>query len=50
MIRHDFVGAYDYSREEGLLHVADHHYRRGKKQWTWGNGDLPYGLGGKSHR
>lgn len=37
---YDFVGAYDYGREAGLLHVADHHISPGKKQWTWGNGDF----------
>ncbi|MDR1613658.1 MAG: DUF5107 domain-containing protein [Planctomycetota bacterium] len=36
----DFVGGYDYGREAGLLHVADHHLAPGKKQWTWGNGDF----------
>lgn len=38
--KYDFVGGYDYSREAGLLHVADHHVSPGKKQWTWGNGDF----------
>lgn len=36
----DFVGGYDYSRNAGLLHVADHHIAPGKKQWTWGCGDF----------
>ncbi len=36
----NFVGGYDYGREAGLLHVADHHISPGKKQWTWGNGDF----------
>ena len=36
----DFVGGYDYGREAGLLHVADHHISPGKKQWTWGCGDF----------
>jgi tetratricopeptide (TPR) repeat protein len=35
---YDFVGNYDYGRNAGLLHVADHHISPGKKQWTWGNG------------
>ncbi len=35
---YDFVGNYDYGREAGLLHVANHHISPGKKQWTWGNG------------
>ncbi len=38
--RYDFVGGYDYGREAGLLHVADHHISPGKKQWTWGCGDF----------
>ncbi|WP_159565768.1 DUF5107 domain-containing protein [Budvicia diplopodorum] len=33
---YDFVGAYCHDEEGGLLHVADHHYSPGKKQWTWG--------------
>ncbi len=36
----DFVGNYDYKKEAGLLHIADHHVSPGKKQWTWGNGDF----------
>lgn len=36
----DFVGGYDYGKEAGLLHVADHHISPGKKQWTWGCGDF----------
>jgi len=38
--KYDFVGGYDYSKEAGLLHVADHHVSPGKKQWTWGCGDF----------
>lgn len=37
---YDFVGGYDFGREAGILHVADHHIAPGKKQWTWGNGDF----------
>ena len=37
---YDFVGGYDYRKEAGLLHVADHHFSPGKKQWTWGCGDF----------
>lgn len=37
---YDFVGGYDFSKEAGILHVADHHISPGKKQWTWGNGDF----------
>lgn len=36
----NFVGGYDYGREAGILHVADHHISPGKKQWTWGCGDF----------
>lgn len=38
--KYDFVGGYDYRKEAGLLHVADHHFSPGKKQWTWGCGDF----------
>lgn len=37
---YDFVGGYDYGKQAGLLHVADHHIAPGKKQWTWGCGDF----------
>ena len=37
---YNFVGGYDYGREAGILHIADHHVSPGKKQWTWGNGDF----------
>lgn len=37
---YDFVGSFDYSRNAGILHVADHHLSPGKKQWTWGCGDF----------
>lgn len=37
---YNFVGGYDYEKEAGILHVADHHIAPGKKQWTWGNGDF----------
>lgn len=36
----DFIGNYDYQKEAGLLHIADHHISPGKKQWTWGCGDF----------
>lgn len=36
----DFIGGYDYGRQAGLLHVADHLVSPGKKQWTWGCGDF----------
>ncbi len=37
---YNFVGGYDYGVEAGILHVADHHFSPGKKQWTWGCGDF----------
>ncbi|MCH5210040.1 MAG: DUF5107 domain-containing protein [Oscillospiraceae bacterium] len=37
---YDFIGNYDYNKEAGLLHIADHHISPGKKQWTWGCGDF----------
>lgn len=36
----NFIGGYDFSKEAGILHVADHHISPGKKQWTWGCGDF----------
>lgn len=36
----NFIGNYDYQKEAGLVHIADHHVSPGKKQWTWGNGDF----------
>lgn len=36
----NFVGGYDYGKQAGILHVADHHISPGKKQWTWGCGDF----------
>ncbi len=38
--KYDFVGGYEDEVEAGVLHVANHHYSTGKKQWTWGNGDF----------
>lgn len=38
--KYNFVGGYDYGKEAGILHVADHHISPGKKQWTWGCGDF----------
>ncbi len=37
---YDFIGGYDWGRNAGILHVADHHISPGKKQWTWGCGDF----------
>ncbi len=38
--KYDFVGGYDYQKQAGILHVADHHVSPGKKQWTWGCGNF----------
>ncbi|PAW78199.1 MAG: DUF5107 domain-containing protein [Verrucomicrobia bacterium Tous-C9LFEB] len=40
--KEDFVGAYDYKAQAGLLHIANHHIAPGKKQWTWGNHAFGY--------
>jgi tetratricopeptide (TPR) repeat protein len=37
---YDFIGGYDFSKEAGILHIADHNISPGKKQWTWGCGDF----------
>lgn len=37
--KYDFFGGYDYRRECGIIHVADHHVSPGKKMFTWGYGD-----------
>lgn len=34
----DFFGGYDYERECGTMHIADHHVSPGKKMFTWGYG------------
>ncbi len=38
--KYDFEGGYENDTHGGMLHVADHHFSPGKKQWTWGNGDF----------
>lgn len=38
--RYNFEGGYENDTQAGMLHVADHHFAPGKKQWTWGNGDF----------
>jgi tetratricopeptide (TPR) repeat protein len=37
---YNFVGGYDFGKQAGILHVANHHLSPGKKQWTWGAGDF----------
>lgn len=38
--KYDFMGCYENDTQAGMLHVANHHFSPGKKQWTWGNGDF----------
>ncbi|HVU56257.1 MAG TPA: DUF5107 domain-containing protein [Puia sp.] len=38
--KYDFMGCYENDTRAGMLHVANHHFSPGKKQWTWGNGDF----------
>lgn len=38
--KYNFEGGYENDTHCGMLHVADHHFSPGKKQWTWGNGDF----------
>src|SRR6202012_1618719 len=40
--KYDFMGCYEHDTQAGMLHVADHHFSPGKKQWTWGNGDFGF--------
>lgn len=37
---YDFVGGYDYGKQAGVMHVANHHISPGKKLWTWGTGNF----------
>ena len=37
---YNFIGSYEHDTQAGMLHVADHHFSPGKKQWTWGTGDF----------
>ncbi len=34
----DFFGGYDYEKQCGVIHVANHHVSPGKKMFTWGYG------------
>ncbi|MBQ2750783.1 MAG: DUF5107 domain-containing protein [Clostridia bacterium] len=34
----DFFGGYDYEKECGTIHIANHHISPGKKMFTWGYG------------
>lgn len=35
----DFFGGYDYEKNCGVIHVANHHVSPGKKMFTWGYGN-----------
>ena len=34
----DFFGGYDYTKDCGVIHIANHHVSPGKKMFTWGYG------------
>ena len=36
--KYDFFGGFDYERNCGILHIANHHVSPGKKMFTWGYG------------
>ena len=36
--KYDFFGGFDYVKNCGILHIADHHISPGKKMFTWGYG------------
>lgn len=36
--KYDFFGGFDYRKNCGILHIADHHISPGKKMFTWGYG------------
>jgi len=36
--RYDFFGGFDYRKNCGVLHIANHHVSPGKKMFTWGYG------------
>lgn len=36
----DFFGGYDYGKDCGVVHVADHHIAPGRKMFTWGYNQL----------
>ncbi|HZZ42956.1 MAG TPA: DUF5107 domain-containing protein [Tepidisphaeraceae bacterium] len=40
--KENFLGGYDYEKQAGIVHVANHHIAPGKKQWTWGNHEFGY--------
>lgn len=38
--KYDFFGGYDYGKDCGVVHVADHHTAPGKKMFTWAYNQL----------
>lgn len=36
----DFFGGYDHAADAGFVHWADRAISPGKKQWTWGDGEI----------
>lgn len=36
---YDFFGGFDYRKNCGVLHIANHHISPGKKMFTWGYGE-----------
>ena len=36
--KYDFFGGFDYRKNCGILHIANHHISPGKKMFTWGYG------------
>jgi tetratricopeptide (TPR) repeat protein len=37
---YDFLSGYDFSKEAGFVHIANHHISPGKKLFTWGTSDF----------
>jgi len=37
-LKEDFSGGYDFGKQSGTVHVADHNVVKGAKVWLWGNG------------
>ena len=40
--KYDFFGGFDYVKNCGVLHIANHHISPGKKMFTWGYGSNAY--------
>jgi len=36
----NFISGYDFKKDAGIVHVANHHISPGKKLFTWGDGDF----------